>query len=134
MVEPGVIKPSDDAMEIISKLPSINDEPQVKIIDDEPVQRYEFSFPPRVDPEISTVKEKKNILSLLDQDESLKIIQHIFDGDHSDFFSSIEALEKCAGISEARNLLSIIFANAGLSEKNKYARLLTEKTERSFTG
>ncbi|MCA0389865.1 MAG: hypothetical protein LCH52_15360 [Bacteroidetes bacterium] len=134
VVEPGVIKPSDDAMEIISKLPSINDEPQVKIIDDEPVQRYEFSFPPRVDPEISTVKEKKNILSLLDQDESLKIIQHIFDGDHSDFFSSIEALEKCAGISEARNLLSIIFANAGLSEKNKYARLLTEKTERSFTG
>lgn len=132
--EPGVIKPSDDAMEIISKLPSINDEPQVRIIDDEPVQRYEFSFPPRVDPEISNVKEKKNILSLLDQDESLKIIQHIFDGDHSDFFSSIEALEKCAGISEARNLLSIIFANAGLSEKNKYARLLTEKTERSFTG
>lgn len=132
--EPGSKKPSQDALEIIAKLPSIHDEPVARIIEDEPVQRYEFSFPPRIDSEISKVRVQRNILSMLDQDESLKIIQHIFDGDHSDFFSSMEALEKCATLSEAKNFLSILYSNAGLNEKNKYARLLTEKTERSFTG
>lgn len=124
----------DDAKQIIATLPSIHDKEVVKVFEDEPVQRYEFSFPPKVDEQMGKIVQKRNLLASLDQDESLKIIQHIFDGDHSDFFSSIETIEKCRTLSEAKKLLSIIFSNAGLSENNKYARLLVDKTERCFTG
>lgn len=124
----------EDAKQILSTLPSIHDKEVIKIFEDEPVQRYEFSFPPKVDEQMGQINQKRNLLSSLDQDESLKIIQHIFDGDHSDFFSSIETIEKCRTLGEAKKLLSIIFSNAGLSDNNKYARLLAEKTERCFTG
>lgn len=124
----------DDAKKIISTLPSIHDQEVVKVFEDEPIQRYEFSFPPKVDEQMGKIVQKRNLLASLDQDESLKIIQHIFDGDHSDFFSSIETIEKCRTLSEAKKLLSIIFSNAGLSDNNKYARLLVDKTERCFTG
>lgn len=124
----------EDAKQIIATLPSIHDQEVVKVFEDEPIQRYEFSFPPKVDEQMGKIVQKRNLLASLDQDESLKIIQHIFDGDHSDFFSSIETIEKCRTLSEAKKLLSIIFSNAGLSDNNKYARLLVDKTERCFTG
>jgi len=126
-------RPSE-AEEIIASLPSIHDSVSAKIFEDEKVERYEFSFPPKYDQKMTEIKERKNLLSLLSEDESLKIIQHVFDGDHSDFFSSIETIEKCRSLAEAKNLLSIIYANAGLNDKNKYARLLSEKTEKSFKG
>lgn len=125
---------TSEAEEIIASLPSIHDDTPVKIFEEDRVERYEFSFPPKYDQKMTEVRDRKNILSLLSEDESLKIIQHVFDGDHSDFFNSIETIEKCRTIAEARNLLSIIYANAGLNDKNKYARLLTEKTEKSFKG
>ncbi len=124
----------EDAKQIIATLPSIHDMEAIKVFEDEPVQRYEFSFPPKVDEQMGKIVQKRNLLASLDQDESLRIIQHVFDGDHSDFFSSIETIEKCRTLSEAKKLLSIIFANAGLSDNNKYARLLVDKTERCFTG
>lgn len=125
---------TSEAEEIIASLPSIHDSVSAKIFEDEKVERYEFSFPPKYDQKMTEIKERKNLLSLLSEDESLKIIQHVFDGDHSDFFSSIETIEKCRSLAEAKNLLSIIYANAGLNDKNKYARLLSEKTEKSFKG
>ncbi len=132
VAEPEV-KPTE-AEEIIASLPSIHDDVPSRIFEEEKVERYEFSFPPKFDPKMAEVREKKNLLSLLSEDESIKIIQQVFDGDHSDFFNSMEAIEKCRSLTEAKNLLSIIYANAGLNEKNKYARLLTEKTEKSFKG
>jgi len=133
--EPGQpFSHDEDAKQILATLPSIHDREATKIFEDEPVQRYEFSFPPKVDEQMGNIIQKRNLLASLDQDESLKIIQHIFDGEHSDFFSSIETIEECRTLSEAKKLLSIIFSNAGLSENNKYARLLVEKTERCFTG
>ena len=131
--EPPVAKTSE-AEEIIASLPSIHDDLPGRIFEEERVERYEFSFPPKFDQKMTEVRERRNIMSLLSEDESLKIIQHVFDGDHSDFFNSIETIEKCRSIAEAKKLLSIIYTNAGLNDKNKYARLLTEKTEKSFKG
>ncbi len=125
---------TSEAEEIIASLPSIHDDVPGRIFEEDRVERFEFSFPPKYDQKLTEVRERKNIISLLSEDESLKIIQHVFDGDHSDFFNSIEAIEKCRSIAEAKKLLSIIYANAGLNDKNKYARLLTEKTEKSFKG
>ncbi|OQY80047.1 MAG: hypothetical protein B6D45_00055, partial [Ignavibacteriales bacterium UTCHB3] len=91
---------TSEAEEIIASLPSIHDDTASGIFEEEKVQRFEYSFPPRVDSKISGVFQRKNLLSLLNEDESLKIIQHIFDGDHNDFFGCIERIDRCRSITE----------------------------------
>ncbi len=77
---------------------------------------------------------KRDIFTYFSEDEALKIIEVIFNGDNSDFFDTINRIEAKSSYEEALEIASLAIKRAGISESNKNAKMLTAKVKKFFEG